>query len=135
MANEDTIRFLEAELVRLKAQERDIARLREKIREVLELTKSLSETGAVATNRRASASHDSENDISAMGLRKAIRLVLADSKRALKPKEVASELERRGFSLGDARTPLLTRVQNDLFKMNQEDQLDRTESGRYKLKE
>ena len=66
------------------------------------------------------------------GFRAEIRKVLADYPKGLKPAKVTAELRARGVKY-TAKTPMTTRVSNELHRMAGSSQLKRTNSGIYKL--
>ena len=57
-----------------------------------------------------------------IGFRKAVRIVLNDSTKGLPPRDIASELMRRGFKY-EATTDLSTRISNELYRMKRSGQI------------
>lgn len=70
-----------------------------------------------------------------LGFREAIRTVLREARRGMKPAEVTDELRRRGWESDAAqKTSLSTRVSNDLFRMKRAGKV-RKKGPRYYAKE
>jgi hypothetical protein len=94
------------------------------------------ETGRALLNASRSADIAARSNggaLAGLGLREAARVVLKEFPRGLKPNLLAIQMEQHGFkSETDAKTPLVTRVRNELWRMAKKGEL-RNQRGTYSL--
>ena len=120
MLSEATRRELQGELDRL----RDRAEALEKI---------LNESH-MPGRPSVSMSTSPNGSLAGMGLREAARKVLESFPRGLKPLGVAAQMEVRGFqSDTEAKTPLVTRIRNELWRMGKKGELE-SNRGVYRVR-
>lgn len=96
-------------------------------------SKHISGKGLIASQiENKGSSAQAESSYANLGLRDAIRRVLFDAGRAMRPKEVTAILSRTGYS-GEGQTDLSVRINNEMWRMAKNKLLAKTKPGLYKL--
>ena len=122
MSNQTTLKFIQLDIA---AYEREITQLGDQIkfltgkREALEFKlKTLKKAVATLGGGKSAITTVIENasPLAGVGFRDALRIILNDATKGLRPRDIASELTRRGFRY-EASTDLSTRISNELYRM------------------
>jgi hypothetical protein len=118
----------------LERKEREFARIEGEKDALVGRIKAL-DAVIVMYGGEAAAVHKSNGhgSLADLGLRDAIRNVLAQTGRRLKPAAVVKMLEAGGFQAQEGKTDLKMRVSNELWRMAKRKHLHRSDKG-YALK-